>query len=125
MIKDFFIFGNQRANYWSCSKFAFWVHKKAGAKKLKCGTMEEWDSYKNEHPNLEKIDDVLDFIQDLLNYPFDLVNRIRIYFDNLLYQSHSAKTSLSKGAWHETDERLLYCMFGLLEQFVENELASM
>ena len=127
-LKELFRFGDQRFVYWSCTKFTRKIRALFNNKvdpKPSFGTSEQWDDYKKAYSKLERIDDMLDFIQNVIYYPLDILNRIRIYLDNIWYQTHTAKTTLEKGKWYDTDTRLFYCVFGLLEQFVEGECARL
>jgi hypothetical protein len=123
---------HQRGRYWSNSKFADWIRTTfASKKKLKCGTAEEWHAWHkdmaNNHPIVDYIsDDLLDNLQNFVNWPSDQINDIRIYCRNrFITQTHYARTGLKPGQWHETDTRILHANFGMLVDFIEVEKAHM
>lgn len=119
-----------RSNYWSCSKFAEWVlpGKPAAA------TMEEWDSWRASaqaaHPVRYWIAEVaLNKIQDIVMWPRDVVVNIRGYwFNRWINRSHSLTAhprDIKPGNWCDLSDRLLYCSFNELVNFVECEQAWM
>lgn len=122
----------QRANYWSCSKFADWIlNTFAGRSKIKSGTAEEWSDWRKtmraEHPLTHWfVEEALDNIQNFLYWPYDVVDAIRTYYHNrFVTKTHYAPTRLEPGVWHETDQRMMHSMFELLVDFVEIEKAHM
>jgi hypothetical protein len=94
-------------------------------------TSEEWDTwnhtFKTRHPILYPvIEDWLDKAQDVVMFPYDVFDSIRVYIRNrFVTRTHLMDTTLTPGEWHETDERMLYGMFNTLVDFVEIEKAHM
>lgn len=98
-----------RYNYWSCSKLAEWVLDKI------------------DNPTLQStIEDSFDRLQDIIMFPVDVIDAIRVYFRNrFVSKSHTLQTRLPKGTYHENDTRLLHGAFELLVDFVEVEKSNM
>lgn len=98
---------------------------------MSCGTLEEWNDwemfYKTNHKYLywftEKF---LDKLQDIVLFPDDLINSVRVYTRNRwVTKTHLIQLPLKRGQWHETDDRMLYGMFVLLTTFIEVEKANL
>ena len=113
-------------NYWSCSKFADWLR---GTHKLSAGTGEEWRDWKNSAKDSHPIrywlaEEGLDYIQDFIMYPIDKIYGVKYWLVNrFVTKTHALTSTLKKGQWHEFDERILYCLFDELVEFVEVEVA--
>jgi hypothetical protein len=94
-------------------------------------TSEEWTAWDHQfetrHPILYPIvEDWLDKFQDVVMFPYDVFDSVRIYFRNrFATRTHLMDTKLAPGEWHETDERMLHGMFEALVDFVEVEKANM
>lgn len=116
----------QRFSYWSCSKFADILR---GEKKPMALSMEDWNKWKINQKSNNKFryflsDILLNKIQNILYYPSDLFNSIRIYIKNrFITKTHYLKTGLRPGFYHELDERILHGLFNELVEFVEIEQA--
>lgn len=118
-----------RSSYWSCSKFADWIR---GTAKLSAGTAEEWDEWtaaaKMKHSFRYWIaEDVLDAVQNFINWPADKLNDIRYYVNNR-WVSHSHRLTahprdIKPGQWSDVGNRFLPCLFNELVDFVEIEQA--
>jgi hypothetical protein len=118
-----------RSNYWSCSKFADWIR---GTNKLGAGTSEEWDEWntaaKMKHSfRYWLAEDVLDAVQNFVNYPLDKLNDIRYYINNRWVSHSHALTAhprdIRPGDWSDVGNRFLPCLFNELVDFVEIEQA--
>ena len=116
-----------RPNYWSCTKFANLVR---GTEKPLALTLEEWDSWAESSKRTHRIrhwlaEEGLDALQDILLFPSDVIYSFRVYIRNrFIDRSHCLTSSqLEKGSYHELDDRILYCLFDELVEFVEVELA--
>lgn len=118
-----------RSRYWSCTKFADFVR---GTKKLGSGTLEEWDEWKTiaktNHPfRYWLAEEFLDKVQRFLNAPTDCIHSIRYWIINrFITRSHAlTSSSLTRGQYHEMDQRILHSLFDELVNFVEVEKAWM
>lgn len=118
-----------RSNYWSCSKFADWLR---GTPKLECGTSEEWDEWRNTATTAHPLrywlaDELLDRLQDFVNYVPDRLNDVRYYINNRwVSRSHSLTAhprDIKPGQWQDVGHRFLPCLFNELVDFVEIEQA--
>ena len=112
--------------HWSNSRFANLLR---GTPQLECGTSKEWKEWENEaktkHPfRYWLTETVLDKIQDFIMYPIDKLYSIKYWLVNrYVTKTHALTSNLNRGEWHEFDERVLYCLFDELVEFVEIELA--
>jgi hypothetical protein len=113
-------------NYWTCSRFADWLR---GTPKLNSGTSEEWSTWKktakSAHPfRYWLAEEALGDLDDLWNYIPSKISSVRYYIDNrFLTKTHVLSSSLSKGQWHEFEERVLHSMFDTFVDFIEIETA--
>lgn len=113
-------------NYWTCSRFADWLR---GTPKLNSGTSEEWSTWKKTakltHPfRYWLAEEALGDLDDVWNYIPSKISSVRYYIDNrFLTKTHVLSSSLSKGQWHEFEERVLYSMFDTFVDFIEIETA--
>ena len=119
----------QHSNYWSCSKFADWVR---GKPKLKMGTSEEWDAWRDEaeryHPVRYWIaEEGLDYLQDFVTWPIRKLYDIKYYINNRYVTRTNSLTAhpsdIKPGQWCDVGNRFLPCLFNELVDFVEVELA--
>ncbi len=117
-----------RINYWSCSKVADYIR---GTKKPLALEWDQWSSWheqaKTKHPIRYWIaDEVLDFIQDIVNLPVDIYNTIEIYVRNrFIDKIHYLKTGLKPGDYYDLDYRIINALFNELVIFVESEQAHL
>lgn len=115
-----------KSNYWSCSKLADWLR---GTPKPLAGSPKEWNAW-GKTAKAKKIryllaEDGLDFLQNLVHWPLDLINNTRHYFDNRwVSKTHALTSNLKPGKWHEFDTRILHALFDELVNFVEIEQAG-
>lgn len=117
--------------YWSNSKFADFVR---GTVKPQSETYEGWEQWnaqaKKAHPVRYWItEDVFDFIQNIIFWPHNKINSIGFWFKNrFIIKSHcltAHPTDIPPGQWCDLSERLLYCSFNELVNFVEIECANL
>jgi hypothetical protein len=121
----------QRANYWSCSKFADWLRNVAGAPtKPNAGTSEEWRAYRKAARRHSKFfywlaDDGVDAVQNFIHWPTDKLYDFTYWICNrFVEKTHMLSTGLEPG-YHEVEQRILYGLFNTLVVFVEEEKAWM
>jgi hypothetical protein len=114
-------------NYWSCSDFADWLR---GTPKLGFGTSREWREWKIEAKSKHPVrywlaETALSRVQSTLCWPTDRLYDAKYYMVNRwVTRTHAlTSTQLTRGQWHELDERFLYCLFDELVEYVEVELA--
>lgn len=116
----------QRVNYWSCSRFADVVR---GEKKPLALGLEEWEVWRKDARSKRPIryflaEEVLNCVQNMVNFPRDLWNSFRNYWNNrFVFKTHCLKTGLPPGRFHELDDRMLHGLFNELVEFVEYDLA--
>lgn len=118
-----------RTRYWSCTKFADFVR---GTKKPSSGTLEEWDEWESNARNTNKFrywlaEEFLDRLQSIINFPSNTIHSFKYWIIKRFVRKTHALTSstLKRGEYHEFDERILYCLFDELVNFVEVEKAWM
>lgn len=113
-----------RIHHWSCSKLA---DKIRGVKKP---FALEWDAWEEWHKEVKQknpvrywiAEELLDFLQDIVNLPMDIYHTIDIYVSNRYFSKlHYLPTGLKPGQYYDLDTRLLYGIFGAFVQFVEKE----
>lgn len=115
-----------RINYWSCSKFADWIR---GTNKPLALGWKEWDKWhqenKKKHPCRYWVaEEVLNFLQDIVNLPMDIYHTIEIYFHNrFITKIHYLRTGLKPGVYYDLDYRILHGLFNELVIYVEHECA--
>lgn len=121
-----------RGKYWSNSRFATWLQRKAtGTTPPTSATLEEWAEWNQKFgktsPITYWITEVLfDRVQDIIFWPADTWWNILYYINNrFVSKSHYMRTGLKPGEWHELDTRLLHGMFTELVDFIEIEKAWM
>ena len=121
----------QRAHYWSCTKFANNFRKWLGAKeKPSSATTEEWNEWRQESKRYKfatwLTDDAFDGVQNFIYWPLDALNGVRYYVKNRFFDKmHYLPTRLEKGKYYDLDTRLMHGLFESLVDFVEMEKAHM
>jgi hypothetical protein len=119
----------QHSNYWSCSKFADWLR---GKPKLKMGTSEEWDTWRDEAERYHPVrywlaEEGLDYLQDFITWPVRKLYDIKYYINNRYITRTNSLTAhpsdIKPGQWCDVGNRFLPCLFNELVDFVEVELA--
>lgn len=115
-----------RFDYWSCSKIANWI--RGTSKPLALG-WDEWEVWRQEakqqHPYRYWIaEELLDFLQDVVNCPMDIYHTIEVYIRNrYIDKIHYLRTGLKPGEYYDLDWRILNGLFNELVLYVEVELA--
>lgn len=118
-----------RKNYWSCSKLADFI---LGIKTPPALSSRGWDNWETmnikERPFRYWIaKEGLDKLQNIFMYIPDKLYTAKYYLKNrFITQSHAlvAKPQyVKRGEWCDLTYRMLPCLFGELEDFVEIELA--
>ena len=123
-----FKFYKNRINYWSCSKFADWIR---GSNKPSAATMEGWKEWKqfeqkNNSFRYWLAEELLDNIQDVVCYPYDVFRFLKSRIKNrFIYKEYALISKLPKWDYYDLDTRILYCLFDALVDFVETEKAHM
>ena len=119
----------QRANYWSCSKFADWLR---GTMKPKAETGHGWrqwqDQARQQHPvRFWLAEEGLDLIQNAIWWPLDQIYDVKYYINNRwVTRTHSLTANpknIKPGTWRDMGNRFLPCLFDELVNYVEIELA--
>jgi hypothetical protein len=111
---------------WSISKLADIIR---GTPKPQSGTSEEWNKWEDDafmaHPlRYEIVEVYFDKIEDIIFYIPNKINDIIHYYRNrYLTKSHTLTSNLSKGCYHELDDRIIFSLFDELVNFVEVEKA--
>lgn len=120
-----------RNKYWSNSKLSKYLRTKVGISSPTALEWKEWkvwrENYKSSHKVMYFItEDLLDAIQNFINYIPDKLYDIKYYLRNrFITKTHYIKTGLKPGQWHELDSRILHGLFNELVDFVEIEKAWM
>jgi hypothetical protein len=118
-----------RLNDWSVSKFS---DKVRGNVKPPSATMEEWDKWEADQKQNNRVrywlaDEGLTKLQDIIYFPYDVCRHIKRYILNRFFDKTHAlvasKKHIKRGSWIDLSDRLLYCMFDSLVDFVEIECA--
>lgn len=118
-------------NYWSNSKLADAIR---GTKKPVALGWREWDLWNDQarsaHPVRYWIaEDLLDKFDDIVNFIPDKIHSIKYYLNNrFVSRSHALtahKNHIKPGTWCDVSDRILYCLFDELVNFVEYEKAQM
>lgn len=113
-------------DYWSCSKFANLIR---GSEKPHALSWDEWETWREEsakkHPFRYWVaEEVLDFLQDVVNFPLDVYHTIEVYIRNRFVDKlHYLRTGLKPGEYYDLDYRILHGLFNELVIYVESELA--
>ena len=119
----------QHSQYWSCTPFADWLR---GKPKLKLGTSEEWNNWKDEAKRYHPVrywlaEEFLDNLQDFVTWPVRKIYDIKYYINNrFVSRTHSLTAhprDIKPGQWQDVGNRFLPCLFNELVDFVEIEQA--
>jgi hypothetical protein len=120
-----------RIHYWSCSKFADWVRgKNKGSAKTSKG-WNDWhkDTKANNPIRYWIAETLLDNIQDVVYFPYDVYRNVKAYYSNRFISKSNALTAdpahIKPGQWRDFGHRILPCLFDELVKFVETDLAMM
>lgn len=111
-----------RHPYWSNTKFAGWLRKKV---RPDVTALKEWEKASQIKKWLFWVaEDGLDYLQNVIYWPSDILQHIRWYVSNRwVYKTHALTSNLKRGKFHEFDARLLHALFDELVIFVEIEKA--
>lgn len=115
-----------RRHYWSCSKLADVIR---GTEKPWSETSKGWNDWEIRAIESRPFrywlaEELLDKIQNILLWPSDMLKALSAQFNNrFIIKTHALTSNLKRGLWHELDDRILYCLFDELANFVEVELA--
>lgn len=118
----------QHINYWSCSKFADFIR---GTPSPTAETSTGWRDWKKQaktaHPfRFWLADTALGKLQDIVYWPAETLHSIRYYIRNRWIIKSNSLTAhardIKPGAWSDVGYRMLPCMFGEFQVFVEDEL---
>lgn len=119
-----------RSTYWSNTKFANWLR---GETKPRALTLEGWDDWEEATKQKQPFrywlaETALDKIQDIVCYPSDKYKDVIYYIENRFISRANSLTAHPKhikpGEWSDLSNRILYCLFDELVDFVEIEKAS-
>jgi len=116
-----------RSTYWSCTDFADTIR---GTPKMSAATSEEWhqwriDAQKKSSFRYWLAEELLDSLQDIVYFPYDVAHSIRIYIDNrFMHRLHLMDTKLKPGQYYEFDTRLIHGAFETFIDFIDSECAS-
>lgn len=117
-----------RFNYWSCSRLSYWIRGDVKPEALPWG---EWDNWHKEMKKNRPIrywlaEEGLDRLQDIVNFPLDLIYTLRVYIRNrFIDKIQYLKTGLIPGEYYDLDHRMLHGLFNELIDFVECEQAHL
>lgn len=120
-----------KKTYWSCTKFADFVR---GTPKPTAETSEGWKEWEIKAKTAHYYrfllaEEGLDKLQDIILYPYTVYRSIRAYIRNRYIEKNHQLTAhphhIKPGEYCDLPERVLYCLFDSLVDFVEIELAYM
>ena len=124
-------FHRTRGSYWSNSALAGQIRSWAGYAKPEAATWEEWEEWRHKVETEHKFanwltEEFLDTVQDVVMFPYDVWDSIRIYIRNrFIDRLHLLDTKLPRGEYRDFDTRLLHAAFEGLVDFIECEKAWM
>jgi len=103
-------------------EFGDWLR---GSIKPSSGTWEEWEVWeqeaRTEHPfRYWLVEDLPIKLDRVLSLPSNLGHYWRNRF---VYRTHALTSDLERGQYYEVDYRMLHCLFDVLKDFVECEVA--
>ena len=117
-----------RLHHWNCSKFADFIR---GTKKPYALGWKEWEDWRKDAQKDRPFryylsETVLKQIQDIIYFPLDVYNTVRIYlYNRFIDKTHYLKTGLEPGQYYEFDHRILHGLFNELVDYIEVELAHL
>jgi hypothetical protein len=120
-----------RSTYWTHNKWVQRVYTKlTGIVPLKSGTSEQWAQYRREQQKHRLAtwlcEDVVDFVQNIVMYPIDVVSTVKYWFRNrFIFKEYCLVSKLDKNTGHSLCTTILHANFDALVNFVEIEKASM
>lgn len=115
----FRIHKRSRMNYWSTSALVYKLQGKSKEdRKILYSVDEMMAELDKPLPFIER---AVDFIQNTVMFPGDLIYSIKCYYSNVINQSHVLSGTLEKGQWCDLDYRISHCLFSELEKFILKE----
>lgn len=117
--------------YWNCTKFADWLR---GTPKPKAATSSGWGNWRNEarakHPvRYWIVETGLGKAQNIFNWPRDVYDDFVRHMDNrFVTRTHALIANpkdIAPGQYADLDDRIFFCLFNELANYVEVELAWM
>lgn len=116
---------NMRSKYWSGSKFANWIR---GETKPSALTMQDWDTWEQEQQSKHPVrhwlaETALDWVQGVVFYVPDRISDVVYWYNNrFVYHYHQIIADpkhIKPGSWSSVWERVFYCSFNALVDYVE------
>src|SRR5690349_4273453 len=107
---------SMRWRHWNLGPFADWLR---GTPYPLSASFEDWDRIRAEakaaHPfRYWLVEEFIDGLQDVVCWPAKKLGDARHYYRNrFVTRTHLCKTGLQPGLWHESEDRILYGMFGV------------
>jgi len=121
-----------RWSYWSNSKLAYWIQKKAGMEKDPvAASSKEWRLLAEAKQKVSPViywitEEGFDIAQNFVYFPKDVYRNVYAKLNNIFVsKTHYIVTKLPRGQWHESETRILHGLMELLVDFVEGEKAHM
>ena len=115
--------------YLSESKLVKWLRSSVFKIKkpyaLGWGEWDEWDkNLKETRPIAFFVTETLpDWVEVIPKYTIGYISKLQVWISNYRNFTHGLKSTLSRGKWHEFDERVLYSLFDSYVDFIEVEEA--
>lgn len=115
-----------RLNYWSLSPLANWLRERAGLINPYALSEEGWQAHHKECKKKAPLTYWItktgfNKLQNIVMFPADIYNSIRIFYKNWKNNSHVLDGGLPVGQWSDLCYRIPRCLFGELEKFIEVE----
>lgn len=115
---------------WTSSSLLKWIERQFGVNRLQSGTSCEWKiwttQYEKTHPYLNTIWNMVDYMQDTLQWPCEKLHDMMYYIRyRYIKKTHLVPTYLPKGKYYDPCDKLICSMFGLLVDFIEIDKAHM
>ena len=120
-----------RTSYWSHSRLALYLKRRAGFSIPTALSWKDWDLHdeqcKQKSPFIFWLtDEFFNDIQSFVYWPYDKIRNLTYYFKNrFVTKSHMVVTTLKPGKWHESDDLMLHSMMAIMNDFVRNQKAWM
>lgn len=108
-----------RMTYWSHSKLFSWMMPEETKQAFTFEMLKE--QIATGVDKTPKIERVVDFIQNTVMFPSDLIYSVRTHFKNVKGNTHVLDGGLNKGQWYDLTYRIPQCLFYELEKFIEKE----
>jgi len=108
-----------RMTYWSHSKLFSWMMPEETKQPFTFEMLKE--QIATGIDKTPKIERIVDFIQNTVMFPSDLIYSVHIHFKNIRGNTHVLEGGLNKGQWYDLTYRIPQCLFYELEKFIEKE----